>query len=108
MAQLDTALVPDASFLFRLGGVTPLGDGTVTISNLQGDIDSPTTEQWTIRLGSIGSGVRLEGDPALGGREWTGNGAHRTGQALAERNKRELQRQVPGRVPGDGVVPEQE
>ena len=59
MAQLDTALVPDASFLFPLGGVTPLGNGTVTLSNLQGDIDSPIIEQWTIRLGSTGSGVVL-------------------------------------------------
>ncbi len=33
------------------------------------------------------------------------DGAHRSGQAVAERHRRELQRQVPRRVPEHGVVP---
>ena len=51
------AQIPNQSFLFALGGVTPAGDGTVTISNLQGDLGDGAIEQWTIRLGSVASGI---------------------------------------------------
>ena len=57
--DIDATLdIPDQSFLCPLNGVTPAGDGTVTISNLQGDLNG-VDKQWTIRLGSIGSGLVL-------------------------------------------------
>jgi hypothetical protein len=59
IAQDSVGNIPDQSFVFPLGGVTPAGDGTVTISNLQGDVDSSSDEQWTIRLGPVGSGIFL-------------------------------------------------
>lgn len=50
--------ISDQAFVYDLGGATPCGDGTVTISNLAGDLDD-IEEQWTIWLGAIGSGVNL-------------------------------------------------
>jgi hypothetical protein len=47
-------LIPNQSFVFPLGGVTPAGDGTVTISNLQGDLGDGPIEQWTIRFAASG------------------------------------------------------
>lgn len=56
--------IPDQTFTFALGGATPCGAGTVTISKLAGDIEIPNTEQWTIWLGNIGTGVNLGQTPA--------------------------------------------
>ena len=52
------------------------------------------------------SGVHLSSDPALGDGGKDRHGLHRSGQALAERFERELQREVPGRVSRDAVVQE--
>ncbi len=42
--------ISNQSFVFSLGGATPSGAGTVTISNLIGDTDKPGLEQWKIQL----------------------------------------------------------
>ena len=52
--------------------------------------------QWT--------GVRRDGDPALAHRRPDRHRAHRPGQAVAECDRRIVQRQVPGRVPEPAVV----
>lgn len=57
IAQANTT-IPDQTFTFNLGGAEPCGDGTVSITNLAGDLNGGT-EQWTIWLGSIGSGENL-------------------------------------------------
>lgn len=58
IAQLNTT-IPDQTFTFDLGGAEPCGDGTVSITNLAGDLNASGSEQWTIWLGSIGSGINL-------------------------------------------------
>lgn len=52
-------LIPDQEFTYDLGGAEPCGDGSVTISNLAGDLGDGAIEQWTIWLGPVGSGVNL-------------------------------------------------
>ncbi|MFW2439674.1 MAG: hypothetical protein ACN4GR_09910, partial [Arenicellales bacterium] len=54
--NLPPTLIPNQTFTFDLGGVVPDGDGTVTISNLAGDL-SGALEQWTIQVGATAVGT---------------------------------------------------
>jgi len=50
-------LLPDLTFDFSVGNITPTGDGTVTISNLAGDLGDGAIEQWTIQVGAATVGL---------------------------------------------------
>ncbi len=45
------------TFDFNLGSLVPTGDGTITISNLAGDLNSDPGERWTIEVGAATVGV---------------------------------------------------
>ncbi len=46
-------LMLDQTLTFSLGGLTPIDDGTVTISNLAGDLDDSPDEVWTIMMNGV-------------------------------------------------------
>ena len=61
LAVNSVTTIPTQNFVFDLGGVIPTGDGTVTISNLAGDIDSNIIEQWTVQVGGVTVGLTNNG-----------------------------------------------
>ena len=49
--------IPDLDFTFTVGSAVPAGDGTVTISNLAGDLGDGAVEQWTVQVGATTVGL---------------------------------------------------
>ena len=82
----------------RVDPVRPRGRGPVATRQRPRRAEVCSIGQWPR--------VRLAGHPALGAIREHRPGAKRSGQALAERRRRELQRQVPGRMSEPGVVQE--
>jgi hypothetical protein len=53
--------ISNQTYDYDLLGATPTGDGTVVISNLQGDIEGPQ-EQWTIAMNGVLGNTHSSGD----------------------------------------------
>ncbi len=63
--------MPNQTLTFSLGGLTPIDDGTVTISNLAGDLDDRPDEVWTIMMNGVVLGSTKYSDDHC----WTAEGS---------------------------------
>ena len=106
-AQRSAAEVPDRDGRVDEGGLAIEVDGRIRSGRVIDVLSRLVSRAWCAALSSFRqwAGIRPSRAPEMDCRERHRNGIDRPGQALAEWIDRELQRQIPRRVPVVGVVP---